>query len=249
MSLHRKLAVSDHWIARIARGCDRGVTRFSVPAPRVIFFPILKMVLALRHLWYFVYRVFFCEPLFKAYCKKYGKNVHTDVYLHWIQGKGELLLGNNILIDGKCSFRFAARFSDVPTLSIGDNTSIGHHCSFVVGKRIAIGKNCRIASDVSFFDSPGHPLDPQKREAGSAPDPESVREITIGDNVWLGTGAVIFPGVTVGDNSIISVRAVVMTDVPPNVVVSGNPARKILYLQPRRAGPDKIGPPNAREAD
>ena len=251
MSLYRKLALSDHWFARAVRRCHRAVNRFSVPAPKLIFIPILSTVLVLRQLWYFVYRVFFCEPLFKAYCRSYGKSVHTDVYFHWIQGSGDLLLGDNVLIDGKCSFCFAARFSEAPTLSIGDNTSVGHHCTFVVGKRITIGKDCRIASDVLLFDSPGHPLDPEKRQAGFPPDLESIRPITIGNNVWLGTGAVIFPGVTVGDNSIVSVHAVVMSDVPSNVVVSGNPARKILSLEPNRTGPakDNLRPHSVEQID
>ena len=232
MSLYRTIALSDHWLARVARRCYRAVTNLSVPAPRVIFLPILWTVLALRESWQFVYRVFVCEPLFKAYCRSYGKNLHTGVFLHWVQGKGDLLLGDNVLIDGKCTFIFASRFSDAPTLSIGDDTGIGHNCMFTVGKRITIGNNCRLASDVRLLDSPGHPLDPERRQAGFPPDLDSVRPITIGNNVWLGTGAVVLPGVTIGDNSIVSVHAVVVSDVPANVVVSGNPARRILSLEP-----------------
>jgi acetyltransferase-like isoleucine patch superfamily enzyme len=232
MSLYRTLAVSDHWFARVVRRCYRAMTQFSLPAPRVVFIPLLWAVLALRQSWSFMSRVLFCEPLFKVYCRSFGKNVHTGDYLHWIQGKGDLILGDNVLIDGKCSFVFAARFSEAPTLTIGDNTGIGHGCSFIVAKRITIGKNCRIAGGVRLLDSPGHPLDPEKREAGFPPDLESVRPITIGHNVWLGTGVIVFPGVTVGDNSVVSSYAVVMNDVPPNVLVAGNPARKLLSLEP-----------------
>ena len=62
-----------------------------------------------------------------------------------------------------------------------------------------------------------------------APDVD-VRAITIGDNVWIGSGSVIFPGVTIGDNSIVAYGAVVMTSVPENVVVAGNPARQIAKI-------------------
>jgi acetyltransferase-like isoleucine patch superfamily enzyme len=240
MSLYRTLATSDRWFATVARRCYRTVAQFSLPAPRVIFIPILWTVLTLRQLWYFAYRVLVCEPLFKVYCRSYGRNLHTGVYFHWIQGKGDLILGDNVLIDGKCGFTFAARFSDTPTLSIGDNTGIGHNCSFIVGSRITIGKNCKIASHVRIFDSPGHPLDSEKRQAGFPPDLDSVRPITIGHNVWLGTGAVVFPGVTIGDNSIVSSNAVVMSDVPSGVLVSGNPARKVLSLEQIRSNSGKV---------
>jgi maltose O-acetyltransferase len=66
--------------------------------------------------------------------------------------------------------------------------------------------------------------------AGEPARYEDVRPITVGDNVWIGTGAIIFPGVTIGDNSVVSTGSVVMTDVPANVIVAGNPARKIATL-------------------
>jgi acetyltransferase-like isoleucine patch superfamily enzyme len=240
MSFYRTLVVSDHWFASAARRCYRTVEQFSVPAPRIICVPFLWIVITLTYLWYFLYRVLVCEPLFKACCRSFGKNLHTGAHLHKIEGKGELILGDNVLIDGRCGFMFAALFSEAPTVSIGDNTGIGHNCYFIVGKRITIGKNCRISGHVRLFDSPGHPLDPEKRQAGFPPDLDSVRPITIGHNVWLGTGAVIFPGVTIGDNSVVSVQAVVMSDVPSNVLVAGNPARKILSLEPIRGGSAKV---------
>jgi acetyltransferase-like isoleucine patch superfamily enzyme len=232
MSLYRTLALSDRPFARFVRATYRWIANFSLPAPRLIFAPLLAVVLLVRQTWYFLYRVFVCEPLFKTYCRTYGKNVHTGVFLHWIQGSGDLILGDNVTIDGKCSFSFAARFVERPTLTIGDNSGIGHACSFVIGDRISIGKHCRIASGVLLFDSPGHPIEPHLRQAGMPPDPSAVRPIIIEDNVWIGTSAVIFPGVRVGENSVIAAGAVVTSDVPPNVVVAGNPARKTMSLDP-----------------
>jgi acetyltransferase-like isoleucine patch superfamily enzyme len=62
-----------------------------------------------------------------------------------------------------------------------------------------------------------------------------VRPITLGDNVWVGRNAMIFPGVTVGEGSVVSAGAVVTSDVPPNTVVAGNPARRIASVAPRSA--------------
>jgi maltose O-acetyltransferase len=68
-----------------------------------------------------------------------------------------------------------------------------------------------------------HPTEPEPRWAKL----EAAAPITIGDNVWLGGGAIVLPGVTVGDDSVIGAGAVVTKDVPAGVVAYGNPARVI----------------------
>lgn len=231
-NLRKFLAASEHPAARAARAARRGVHRFTLPAPRLLVRPALVAFLTARSLYYFAARTLVCEPLFKAYCTRYGRRVRTGVFIHWVQGKGDLILGDDVLIDGKCSFTFAARFADRPTLEIGDRSGIGHNGTFSVGKRITIGRDCRIASGVWIFDSNGHPADPEARLAGLPPDPDEVRPVTIGDNVWIGARSIIFPGVTVGEGSIVSAGAVVMSDVTPNTVVAGNPARRVAALRP-----------------
>jgi acetyltransferase-like isoleucine patch superfamily enzyme len=207
------------------------VLNFGIPPiPNALSAPLLAVFLTFRSTYYFVVRVFFCEPFFKAYCTRYGRNLHTGVFFHWIQGRGELIIGDNVRIDGKCSFFFAARFSGQPTLIIGDNTGIGHACSLVIGKKIVIGRHCRIAGQVSIFDSPGHASDPAARMAGSPAKDDEVRPVVIEDNVWIGERAIITPGVTIGEGSIVAVGAVVIGDVPPNTMVAGNPARQFRKL-------------------
>ncbi|MFN4260376.1 MAG: acyltransferase [Gemmataceae bacterium] len=229
-NIHRLVACSDHWLAGRARAVYRNLRRFSLPTPRMVLRPLLLAFVTGRALHYFAKRVLVCEPLLKAYCKHYGKGLRADVHLPWIQGHGALVLGDDVLIDGKLNVSFAARFCAEPTLTIGDHTGVGHNCSFTVGKRITIGRHCRIASDVWLFDSSGHPADPVQRQAGSPPSADEVRPITIEDNVWIGRRCIIYPGVTIGVNSIVSAGSVVMSDVPPNTVVAGNPARKIAVL-------------------
>jgi acetyltransferase-like isoleucine patch superfamily enzyme len=229
--MRRTAALSDHWLPRLLRGCRQEVRDFEIPpVPKVLAAPLLALFLALRSIYYFLLRVLLCEPFFKANCARYGQGVHTDVFFHWIQGRGELIVGDNVLIDGKCSFSFAARFSEHPTLIIGDNTGIGHACSFTIGKKIVIGRHCRIAGQVWIFDSPGHPADPIARMAGSPVADDEVRPVLIEDNVWIGSGAIIMPGVTIGQGSIVAAGAVVMVSVPPNTMVAGNPARQLRRL-------------------
>ncbi len=235
-SLRSRLAISDHSLARMTRSIYRFFRNFTLPAPRWIFRSILVLFLFLRQVYYFCCRVFFCEPLFKAYCTEYGRNVHTGPFLHWVMGSGRLILGDNVTIDGKCSFIFAIRYTDHPTLRIGNNVAIGHNCTFTIGREITIGNNVMMGGSIEIFDSPGHPTDPALRLEGSirltgaAALPEDVKAIHIEDNVWVGSGTIIYPGVTLGEGSVVARGAVVMSSVPPCVVVAGNPARQILRL-------------------
>src|SRR6266702_449821 len=99
-SMRRTIALSNHWLPRFLRRSRWTVKAFGLPRiPRLISAPLLTMFLFLRSSYYFVVRVFFCEPFFKAYCTTYGRGVHTGVFLHWIQGRGKLIVGDNVLID------------------------------------------------------------------------------------------------------------------------------------------------------
>lgn len=224
------VARSQHPLARLGRQVYHALRKFSIPAPRIVVKPVVILLLGIRFTWHFFLRVFICEPWFKAYCKQYGRHLRTDIYLHWITGKGDIYVGDGVTFDGKCVFHFASMCTDHPTLRVGNRSYLANSCRFTVGKQITIGDDCRIASEVWIFDSPGHPLDPVARLAGAPPSSEDVKPVTIGNNVWIGRRCIIFPGVTVGDNSVIVAGSVVMSDVPPDTMVAGNPARKIGTL-------------------
>jgi len=240
-ALRHSLSSSDRAVARFSRRALRAIVTFTLPAASgVLARPALWVFLVVRSVLYFLYRVLVCEPLFRASCRACGRGVRTDVFIHWIQGRGNLIVGDHVLVDGKCSFTFASRYSQEPTFSIGDYSGIGHGCRFTVGKQITIGRYCRIAGDVWMFDSPGHPTDAEARRAGLAASDADVRPITVGDNVWIGGRAIIHPGVTIGDHSVVSAGAVVMSDVPAHAVVAGNPAR-IVMATGRHRGENSLG--------
>lgn len=226
----RRLALSDTLVGRSVRWLYFAPERASIPIPGILVRPVLLAVRGGRTAWHAVARIFFAEPLFRAYCHRYGRGLRTGPFLHWIDGPGRIIVGDDVLVDGKSSFSFAARFTDHPTLVIGDRTGIGHACHFAIAKGLYIGNDCRIASNVRIFDSSGHPLDPERRRRGDPPDADSVKEVRIEDNVWIGAGAFVFPGVTIGAGSVVSAGAVVLSDVPPNSIVAGNPARRIGTL-------------------
>jgi acetyltransferase-like isoleucine patch superfamily enzyme len=235
-SFRRYLAISNEPIPRAVRWLYRRVKAFALPAPFFVVKPMLWVYLTLRFVVHFVKRVFICQPLFKAYCKRCGKNMRTDIYIHWVQGKGDIILGDNVLVDGLCSFSFASRFVDRPVLEIGDGTGIGHNCSFTIGRRISIGRNCGITPGCWIMDSSGHPVGATERMADATtgtwkpPSDEDVREVVIGDNVWIGQRSIIFPGVTIGEGSIISAGSIVRLQIPPYSLVAGNPAKIICRL-------------------
>lgn len=113
--------------------------------------------------------------------------------------------GSRITIGAGCFLNFNVVALDVAPITIGD--------------QVLIGPNVQLLT-------PTHPLDPERRREGW----EGGEPITIKDNVWIGGGAIICPGVTVGENSVIGAGAIVTKDVEPNVVVAGNPARVIKNL-------------------
>jgi maltose O-acetyltransferase len=93
---------------------------------------------------------------------------------------------------------------------------------------ITIGEDVQIGPNVQLL-TPTHPLEPEPRRAKI----EAARPITIGDNVWLGGGVIVCPGVTIGANTVVGAGAVVVRDLPANVVAVGNPARVIRSLAPQ----------------
>lgn len=105
-------------------------------------------------------------------------------------------------------------------ISIGAGTFVNFDCVLLDVAPIRIGANCQLATRVQLL-TPTHPIDPEPRRAGW----EAAEPITIGDNVWLGGGAIVCPGVTIGENTVVGAGAVVTRDLPPNVVAVGTPAR------------------------
>ena len=91
--------------------------------------------------------------------------------------------------------------------------------------RITIGEDVQIGPNVQLL-TPTHPVDPRLRRAKW----EAAEPITIGDNVWLGGGVIVLPGVTIGENTVVGAGAVVTKDLPADVVAVGNPARVVRRL-------------------
>jgi len=107
----------------------------------------------------------------------------------------------------------------------GENAYANFGCIILDVAPVRIGKNVMLAPSVMIMTAT-HPLQAKARNSGK----EYAKPIVIGDNVWIGAGAIINPGVTIGENSVIGSGAVVTKDVPPNVFAAGNPCKFIKEI-------------------
>jgi acetyltransferase-like isoleucine patch superfamily enzyme len=108
-------------------------------------------------------------------------------------------------------------------IKIGKNVFINHACSFLDMGGITIEDDVQIGPRVNLITE-NHPIDPSTRKH------LDLKAIAIKRNAWIGAGATILPGVTVGENSIVAAGAVVNKDVPPNAIVGGVPAKLLKII-------------------
>jgi maltose O-acetyltransferase len=113
--------------------------------------------------------------------------------------------GWQIHVGARTFANFGLTVLDVATVTIGEDVQIGPHVQLLTAT---------------------HPLEPEPRRAKW----ESAEPIVIEDNVWLGGGVIVCPGVTVGTNTVVGAGSVVTRDLPPDVVAVGSPARSIRSL-------------------
>lgn len=213
-----------------ARETYRQLEWARVPVPRPLARVALGGFMAGRKAYHYGMRMLVAQPLFEASCARAGKHLRTGSEVPWIEGTGDIIVGDYVWFDGRSTIAFASTFSERPTLEVGDNTMIGHDTSFTIGKRITIGRNCQISGSSRFFDSSGHPTDAEARAGHQPPEARQVRPIVIGDGAWVAKHCIVFPGVTIGEGAIVSAGSVVRESVPPYTIAAGNPARVVREL-------------------
>jgi len=113
--------------------------------------------------------------------------------------------GSHLRVGARCFANYGLVALDVAPIVIGDDVQMGPNVQLL---------------------TPTHPLEPEARRAKW----EAAQPITIGDNVWLGGGVIVLPGVTIGANTVVGAGSVVTRDLPADVVAVGNPARVVRRL-------------------
>lgn len=105
-------------------------------------------------------------------------------------------------------------------IRLGARVSLDFNCIILDEADVTIGDDCRIGPGVQILTA-DHPREAAARATGV----EFGHAITIGRNVWIGGGAIILPGITIGDEAVVGAGSVVTHDVPAGALVCGNPAR------------------------
>lgn len=183
---------------------------------------------------------YFNTICFRVYCRFFSGNINIEKHVkinNWPilihRSNAKIVLGNNVLLNSSNRNYHINMFASVKLMcdkpnaiiSIGDNTRIHGSCIHAF-ERIEIGSNCLIAANCQIFDASGHGTSLKERAASQGKS----KPIIIGNNVWIGTGCIILPGTTIGNNSVISAGSVVRGVVPEGVVFAGNYAKFIKQL-------------------
>ena len=116
-------------------------------------------------------------------------------------------------------------FCEYGAISIGDGTFVNVDAVMLDVVPITIGAACQIGTRVQLLTA-AHPVDPEPRRAGW----EYGAPITIADNVWLGSGVIVCPGVSIGENTVVGAGSVVTQNLPAGVVAVGAPARVLREI-------------------
>lgn len=145
-----------------------------------------------------------------------------DVVIRVIGSHNKIIFGNDCRISRDCSFWIEGNGSKIV---IGDGTSMNSNCHFMCqedGMSIIVGSECMFANNIIVRTSDSHPIYNESHKRINMPG-----SVNIGNKVWVTPRAVIMKGVSIADNSIIGLNAVVTKDVPPFSIVVGAPARVV----------------------
>ncbi|MFG6656286.1 acyltransferase [Scandinavium sp. M-37] len=165
---------------------------------------------------------------------KLGTNVRIKkVPMINLSEGAKIYIGDNCTLNSDNSGYHVNMFAKVKLLAdrpnacikIGDHTRIHGACIHAY-KHVEIGKRCLIAANCQIIDSNGHEIsfDNVKNRINTSSKGDA---IIIGDDVWIGTGCIILPGVSIGNGTIIAAGSVVTKNIPDMVIAGGNPAKVI----------------------
>jgi serine acetyltransferase len=214
------------------KSLGKAVLTFQVPVPRALD-PIYSFIYYILRINYEIKErinvACLLFPILRSQCVFIGKRLQMDL-LPNITGPVKVYLGDDVRLSGMVAISGGRIFAE-PEFRVGNRSFIGGGCLFSVAKSITIGDDVLIAGGCAVSDYSAHPFDPEKRTKGEQVDPEEVRPVRIENRAWIGRGATILPGVTIGEGAIVGSATVVIKDVPPGHICFGNPGRLVSRIQ------------------
>jgi maltose O-acetyltransferase len=155
-------------------------------------------------------------------------------------GPGRIVIGSDVEFGWPTSGGFYSGYCHVEAstpdavVELCDGAQV-NNCAIVKseGAGIRIGPRSLLGSRVCIYDSDFHELDPRRRRNGRP----AIAPVELGENVFVGDGALILKGVTIGADSVVGAGSVVTSAIPAGVVAAGNPARVVRELQPEDRAP------------
>lgn len=183
------------------------------------------------------------NTLGKALLRRKGVRLGNGVGLNGmpivtLAKKSVIELGNNVVLcsESRSTDLGVSRPVILRTLRSGAHISIGNNSGLsgtviCAAVEIVIGAECLFGANVTIVDTDFHAIKPQGRRFNNNPADIAVSPVYISDNVFVGAGAMILKGVSIGRNSVVGAGSVVTRDVPENVVVAGNPAQIIKWIE------------------
>ena len=200
------------------------------PGTRWIYRAVANADYYVREAYELVRRSLVATPAFLTQCESYGDRIEID-RLPYIQGSPRIILGSDIRFSGQVGIQGNAQRN--PLLRLGNGIFIGHGTTFVIADRIEIGDFVSIGGGSYITDTDGHANYNPNRPIWEVPATESeIAPVIIEDNVQISRDVTILRGVRIGARAIIGAGSVVRTDIPPDSVVAGNPARVVKRMVP-----------------
>jgi acetyltransferase-like isoleucine patch superfamily enzyme len=139
-----------------------------------------------------------------------------------VRGPGSVVFGDNVALWGRVN---AWTYAPGARIVIADDVMMSG-TRFACAREIRVGRNS-IVADAGIRDTDMHSTRADRRSEGA---PVRVAPVEIGENVWVAAGALIMPGVSIGENSVVGAAAVCMRSFPPNKVIFGNPAKVAMPI-------------------
>ncbi|MBF0376695.1 MAG: acyltransferase [Desulfamplus sp.] len=185
----------------------------------------------IKKLWFKLLKLY-VNHFLKPQLESLGKNSYIVKPWYIEVFGGPVTIGDNITLlassDKKTRLTVWSDKKDISGIVIGDHVLISPGVRISAASQIIISDNCMIASNAYITDSDWHGIYDR-----SLP-PDVAHPVKLENNVWIGDSAIICKGVTIGENSIIGAGAVVSSNIPPNSIAVGNPAKVIKTLDPNR---------------